>query len=199
MHKVIFSKLLFSPMKGKVIFVSLLLCLLLFGCAVYFLLRSTVDMRTGEAGNFDFLPPAICEQLGLGDLKIDGKLFYQQFTNYHRGRQSTEIYGRLAPEALELFDGDPASRGLPFQEADEFAGWKASEILTIAPTGDVPLPERVVEMFHLYRTAPDARSYRTSLEEDLQVFRFEKGPVFGAIHILRPGGLFLLSILRMEL
>ena len=190
---------LFSPMKRKAVLVSLLFGLLLFGCAVYFLLRSTVDMRTGEAGDFDFLPPAICEQLRFGDLKIDGKLFYQQFTNYHRGWQSTEVYGRLAPEALELFDGDPAFRGLPFRGDDEFTGWKASEVLTIAPTGDVPLPERVVEMFHLYRTAPDVRSYRTSLEEDLQVFRFEKEPVFGIIYILRPSGLFFLSIQRMKL
>ncbi|WP_294501505.1 hypothetical protein [uncultured Victivallis sp.] len=186
-------------MKRKAVLVFLLFGLLLVGCAVYFLLRSTVDMRTGEAGDFDFLPPAICEQLGLGDLKIDGTLFYQQFTNSHRGWQTTGIYGRLAPEALALFDGDPASRGLPFRGEDEFTGWKASEVLTIAPTGDAPLPERVVEMFHLYRTASDARSYRTSLEEDFQTFRFEKGPVFGILHILRPGGLFFLSIQRMKL
>ena len=195
----IWGRHLFSPMKRKAVLVSLLFGLLLVGCAVYFLLRSTVDMRTGEAGDFDFLPPAICEQLGLGDLKIDGTLFYQQFTNSHRGWQTTGIYGRLAPEALALFDGDPASRGLPFRGEDEFTGWKASEVLTIAPTGDAPLPERVVEMFHLYRTASDARSYRTSLEEDLQTFRFEKGPVFGILHILRPGGLFFLSIQRMKL
>lgn len=164
----IILKIFRYPLKGKMLLVIILACILLLAFGGYWLQRGT--FTSGEVDNLDFLPPNLYGLFNFKDISFEGKIYYTLRSNPYG--QRLNLYGRLTPEGIYRLENDPSSIGFERPKYQEYR-IKANEFLY--PNVDI-LPLNIIKIFQFY---PDGKwSYRTLHNDELLYYLFQRNRTY---------------------